>query len=204
MGSLPAVKMVKAKHTAPAHCAKKKPSAAPKKAPKYYPAEDVKGKLGNFHNTSKPTELRKSIQAGSVVIMLAGRFKGCRVVVLKQLESGLLLVTGPYKVNGVPLRRVPQSYVISTQTTVDVSGVKIPAEVNDALFKKPKSANKKDDEQFFDGQKKENTIDESRKALQKTVDAALLTSISKTPMLKQYLASKFSLKNGQKPHEMTF
>merc|ERR1711959_663998 len=152
MGSPPAVKMVKAKHTAPAHCAKKKPSAAPKKAPKYYPAEDVKGKLGNFHNTSKPTKLRKSIQAGSVVIMLAGHFKGCRVVVLK----------------------------------------------------KPKSANKKDDEQFFDGQKKENTIDESRKALQKTVDAALLTSISKTPMLKQYLASKFSLKNGQKPHEMTF
>merc|ERR1712072_637677 len=179
-------KMVKAKHTAPAHCAAKKASAAPKKAPKYYPAEDVKGKLGNFHNTSKPTKLRKSIQAGSVVIMLAGHFKGCRVVVLKQLESGLLLVTGPYKVNGVPLRRVPQSYVIATNTTVDVSGVKI-----------PKSANKKDDEQFFDGQKKENTIDESRKALQKSVDAALLSSISKTPMLKQYLASKFSLKNGQ-------
>merc|ERR1711981_649655 len=183
----------------------KKPAVtAPKKAPRYYPAEDVKGKLGNFHNTSKQTKLRKSIQAGTVVIMLAGHFKGNRVVVLKQLDSGLLLVTGPYKVNGVPLRRVPQSYVIATQTTVDVSGVKIPAEVNDALFKKPKSANKKDDEQFFDSQKKENTIDESRKALQKTVDAALLTSISKTPMLKQYLASKFSLKNGQKPHEMTF
>merc|ERR1712072_439256 len=183
----------------------KKPAVtAPKKAPRYYPAEDVKGKLGNHHNTRKQTKLRSSIKPGQVVILLAGHFKGNRVVVLKQLDSGLLLVTGPYKVNGVPLRRVPQSYVIATQTTVDVSGVKIPAEVNDALFKKPKSANKKDDEQFFDGQKKENTIDESRKALQKTVDAALLTSISKTPMLKQYLASKFSLKNGQKPHEMTF
>merc|ERR1712094_124334 len=142
-------------------------SAAPKKAPKYYPAEDVKGKLGNFHNTSKQTKLRKSIQAGTVVIMLAGHFKGCRAVVLKQLDSGLLLVTGPYKLNGVPLRRVPQSYVIGTQTTVDVSGVKLPAEVNDDLFKK----------------------------LQKTVDTAVLASINKTPMLKQYIASRFSLKN---------
>merc|ERR1712091_309890 len=159
-----------------------------KKETRYYPAEDVKSKLRNNHNNSRQTKLRASITPGTVLILLAGHFKGKRVVFLKQMESGLLLVTGPYKVNGVPLRRVPQSYVIATQTTVDVSGVKIPAEVNDALFKKPKSANKKDDEQFFDGQKKENTIDESRKALQKTVDAALLTSISKTPMLKQYLA----------------
>merc|ERR1712159_164809 len=109
MGTLSLPKMVKTKHTAPAHI-KKKVSAAPKKAPKYYPAEDVKGKLGNFHNTSKQTKLRKSIQAGTVVIMLAGHFKGCRAVVLKQLDSGLLLVTGPYKLNGVPLRRVPQSH----------------------------------------------------------------------------------------------
>merc|ERR1711924_125542 len=154
--------------TAPAHI-KKKVSAAPKKAPKYYPAEDVKGKLGNFHNTSKQTKLRKSIQAGTVVIMLAGHFKGCRAVVLKQLDSGLLLVTGPYKLNGVPLRRVPQSYVIGTQTTVDVSGVKLPAEVNDDLFKKPQSANKKDEDGFYGDGKKENTIDEARKSLQKSV-----------------------------------
>merc|ERR1712167_308372 len=120
-----------------------------KKDTRYYPAEDVKTKLRNNHNNSRQTKLRGSITPGTVLILLAGHFKGKRVVFLKQLDSGLLLVTGPYKVNGVPLRRVPQSYVIATSTKVDTSKVSVPAEVNGELFKKPKQAKKKDDELFL-------------------------------------------------------
>merc|ERR1719478_10356 len=174
-----------------------------KKAPKYYPAEDVKMKLGNHHNTTKQTKLRKNIVPGSVLILLAGHFKGQRVVFLKQLDSGLLLVTGPYKLNGVPLRRVPQSYVIGTSTVVDVSGVNVPKEVNDDFFKKPKTAKKKDGELFFE-EKKEKTIDEARKKTQEAVDAKLVAAVSKDALLKAYLSSKFSLKNGDKPHLMSF
>merc|ERR1711959_793687 len=177
--------------------------AEAKKATRFYPAEDVKKKLGNHHNTTKQTKLRKSITPGTVLILLAGKFKGQRVVFLKQLDSGLLLISGPFRVNGVPLRRVPQSYVIATKTSVDISGVAVPDSVNDALFQKPKTAKKKSDELFFE-KEKESTIDESRKALQSQVDDKLIAAVKKTPLLEQYLKAKFSLQKGDLPHKMSF
>ena len=62
---------------------------------KYYPAEDAVAKKGPKPVRNAP-RLRKSITAGKVVILLAGRFRGKRVVCLKQLKSGLLLVSGEY------------------------------------------------------------------------------------------------------------
>ena len=89
--------------------------------------------------------------------MLAGAARGKRVVFLKQLASGLLLVTGPFKVNGVPMRRCTASAVIATSATVDISGVKVPDHVDDAYFKRA-AAPKKTEEGIFESKAEAYTV----------------------------------------------
>ena len=114
----------------------------------WYPADDEK-KTFKRHKP-KPTKLKKGIEAGTVLILLAGRFRGKRVVFLKQLASGLLLVTGPYKVNGVPVKRVNQRYVIATSTKVDIKGADV-SKVEDKLFAQSKKDKKSKGDVFASG-----------------------------------------------------
>ncbi|KAJ1557493.1 hypothetical protein HK096_006994 [Nowakowskiella sp. JEL0078] len=176
----------------------------------FYPGEDVRKQLvrSKIH---KPTRLRSSITPGTVLIVLSGRFRGKRVVFLKQLSSGLLLVTGPYKVNGVPLRRVSQAYVIATSTKIDLTAAKIP-QINDEFFKADKDSKKKLNaaqrvalfSEKKEVQKIKNVISESRISAQKSVDEAIVKAINKTPLLSSYLSTSFSLSKGQLPHELKF
>lgn len=151
-----------------------------------------------------PTKIRTSLVPGTILIILAGRFRGKRVVFLKALKSGLLLVSGPYKINGVPIRRVNQAYVIATSTQIDVSKVNT-ATLDDDYFSRKKDGKKDSEEEFFKGDApKPAVVSDQRKADQQKVDDALLKVISATPMLEGYMASLFTLKRGDKPHNMKF
>ncbi len=153
---------------------------------------------------AKPTKLRSSITTGTVLILLAGRFKGKRVVFLKQLESGLLLITGPFKFNGVPIRRVNQAYVIATSTKIDISTVDA-SKFTDKYFEKEVVRKKKTESEFFEAEKEDKkTLPLEKKEDQKVLDAEVLKAIESVPDLKQYLSARFSLRSGMKPHELVF
>ena len=181
-----------------------KAAASSGKSARFYPADDVKTALHSRKASKNAPHVRPSITAGTVLILLAGRFRGKRVVCLKPLASGLLLVTGPYKINGVPLRRVNQAYVIATSTKVDVSKVDV-SSINDDYFARSDSSSGEGEAEFFAGDAaKPAVVSDKRKAYQKKVDAAVLKAVDATPMLRGYLNAKFSLNRTDKPHMMKF
>merc|ERR1711966_577100 len=157
-------------------------------------ADDIRRPKHSRKKKHNAPKIRGSITAGTVCILLSGRFRGKRVVCLKALDSGLLLVTGPYKINGVPLRRVNQAYVIGTSSKFD-----------DAYFARVSSGDAEGEDEFFanDGAKAA-IVSDQRKADQKTVDSGVLKAVEATPLMRNYLGSKFSLKKHDRPHKMIF
>lgn len=152
---------------------------------------------------------RSSLVPGAVLILLAGVNKGKRVILLKNMASGLLLVTGPFLLNGVPLRRVQPCHVIATKTKLDLSSVQLPEKLQDKLFKRvvEKRKVKKGEKTVFVPKKKSYQPNAERKELQKVVDKQVLDVIKKHPDKKPllaYLSAMFGLKNNQYPHRLQF
>ncbi|BES97619.1 ribosomal protein [Nesidiocoris tenuis] len=153
--------------------------------------------------------LRRSLQPGKIVIILAGLHKGKRAVLLKALPSGLLLITGPFTLNGVPLRRIHPNFVISTATSIDVAKVRGLKALNDKYFKRVKAKRvKKDNQDLFAQKKEQYKPSEQRKIDQKNVDKQVLKAISKRKgeagMLRKYLCTMFGFRSSQYPHRMKF
>ena len=168
----------------------------------WYPTTNLKQHFKRKSKLPKPTHIQHALQPGQIVILLSGRFRGKRVVYLKKLQSGLLLVTGPYKLNGVPLKRVNQAYVLPTCTKVELADVA--KDVNDELFKRVDVKRENEKDFLEDPAVKKGRITDERKNAQIKVDTEVKKAVDAVPQLNKYLKFRFALKNGDKPHLMKF
>lgn len=182
-----------------------------KKPKANYPTKRfVKNRPPKSFSSNHKRYTRQNLKPGSVLIMLAGRHQGKRVVLLKVLSSGLLLVTGPFCVNSCPMRRVSQRYVIGTSTRLELGDFKVPEHLDDTYFrrlKKEKKDKKTVENDIFATKKERFRPDEQRKADQRTVDEALMKSIKAHPdskLMLKYLKNMFSFHSSQYPHRMRF
>ena len=169
----------------------------------WYPVADLKKHFSRKCKTPKKSHISAELKPGQVVIILSGRFRGRRVVFLKKLESNLLLVTGPYKYNGVPLKRVNAAYVLPTNTTLKVDG-KVADSITDDFFKKVEIERNSEKDFFVEEKTKKERITEERKKAQNDVDTQVKKAVDEVPMMKEYLRNRFALKSGDKPHLMKF
>jgi len=184
------------------HTVKRKAYYPTMKSPKKHKAR------GLFKNHKR--NIRSTLTPGTIVILLTGVHKGKRAVLLKVLDTGLLLITGPFILNGIPMRRVHQGHVIATKTKLDISSVKIPEEVDDKYFKRillKKKPKKNESKSLFVQKPKTYRPTEKRKSDQKLVDGQLIDIMKKHQDKKTlflYLSSMFGLRNNQYPHRMQF
>ena len=169
----------------------------------WYPVSNLKSHFKRQCKAPKASHISAPLTPGQVVIILSGRFRGRRVVYLKKLESNLLLVTGPYKYNGVPLKRVNPAYVLPTNTKLNINA-EIAKNVNDKFFDRVDIERTKEEDFFEDKEKKKGRISEDKKKLQTEVDTEVKKAVDGVPMMKEYLRNRFALKNGDKPHLMKF
>jgi len=180
------------------------------KPPAFYAAQLNKKRKIKRKPKTNFKRLRPSITPGTVCIVVAGVHKGKRVVFLKRLDSGLCLVNGPFKINGCPLRRINQIYLIATSTKLPISKVEIPASINDDYFRRTKAVRAKKEEGDIFEQKTEKYVpSEERKEDQKKIDAQLIGVIKKfqpsyRKLMFAYLGSTFALRNRMYPHLLKF
>jgi len=186
-----------------------------RKGPILLPTENRRRNKPKGVTAGKRTQVRKfkpGLEPGRVLIVLAGRHRGKRVICLKKLSSGLLLVTGPFVLNACPLRRMHQNYVIVTSVKINLNGVNVPDRLNDQYFRKrkplPPAGGCKNYNEFLKLLKKRPfKPDRKRKLDQLEVDAQIMAKIRKRPdkkLLLAYLGSYFKLRNRQYPHKMRF
>ena len=145
--------------------------------------------LSKIFNLDKTKEGKKksrglNIKIGSVIILLSSNFQGRKAILLKITKSGLFVISGPYKINGVPLRRVNPRYIIPTHVAIDINGINTTI-LNDEYFIALKKSQKNQNNNL------KNRITMAHNLRQTYIDRCLQKKIDTDLFLGPYLKSNY-------------
>ena len=70
---------------------------------------------------------------GTILILLNKKMQGKKAILLKTTESNLFIISGPFSLNGISLRRVNPRYTISTENKIDLQNLSL-QNLNDEYF----------------------------------------------------------------------
>lgn len=131
---------------------------------------------------------KKVIEKGSILILIGNKFNGKKCILLKYSKKGALIVSGPYSINGIPLRRINFKYAIQTDIKIDILGLNTQF-LSDKYFDFLKESDK------LNSSMQKQKIISLHRIRQKVIDKYLEREIKKNFFLKCYLKTISRTKN---------
>lgn len=146
---------------------------------KLYCPDDIPAFVEKYKSrtAAKPRVRRHDLVKGMVVVVLEGVFASKRVVYLKKLDNNLALCTGPKSINGVPLFKIDERYLLATLTVLDIG-------TNISVDEKNVFLSKRDDHSA--------PMDADVDA-EKETDAAVAKAVKNVEFMKAYLSEPFEI-----------
>lgn len=131
-----------------------------------------------------------NLKPGSVLILLSQKLLGKKVILINTTESGLLVVTGPFSLNGISLRRVNKKYTIQSGANLSEENFNSPTLIlnsrlfNDEYFETLAKSKSKS----FDHKKHNFVI--SHRIRQNYIDKFIYEYLKKDFFIKAYLRTR--------------
>ena len=150
-----------------------------------------KHKERKLQNRSSPKKkISPDLKPGTVLILLSQKLLGKKVILINTTESGLLVVTGPFSINGISLRRVNKKYTMYSGAKLDTKRFNSPdLKLNSSLFNDEYFETlAKSKSKYFDY--KNNNFLISHRVRQNYIDKYIYNTLKKNFFIKAYLQTR--------------
>lgn len=142
-----------------------------------YSADDVTEAEQKYieRHTPKPRIQREDLQCGDLVVILEGGFMGKKAIFVKQADNFTAIIVGIKSVNGVPLVKIDERYLLKLDVSLPLSNL---PDIDESSAVESKIGESERMEE-------ESAADE--------LENAILAAVQKVKFMKAYIAKPFSV-----------